>query len=317
MNNDSDRYNISDPEFQLLLKRAYNVDSEDEKKKTFKILDDDPKNKDIYDGIIIVKENEGFESIEEHLQLIRKDKKRLRDFYTEFKKQKKNKKQSVIRLISYTSAAAIITFLITLGIFKLILQQPNLDQYVSKKEHELLQEEMDSIRQLVSNNQDIYDFSLKQKKTIDSLNQSLFAYKEQVKVLNSTGGAFDLIAIYQELARQKGYDDPQNLFSMPDTTGVYAGGEDELDVVLLSPKDLKAHFLSTPLEFKWNTGLSGSATLQCYVAKTLGDGFDGKSIELKEGEVEIPVSELQPGVYFWVITQGKTKSERQYFVLLP
>ncbi|MEZ5196384.1 MAG: hypothetical protein R2764_08290 [Bacteroidales bacterium] len=86
---------LPDQEFELMLKKAYNLGNEEEKRKTLQLLEEEPQNKEVYDGILIVKEKEGFTTIDEHLNYIKKDKKKLTNFYEDWKT--KNAVQKTIK----------------------------------------------------------------------------------------------------------------------------------------------------------------------------------------------------------------------------
>ena len=82
----------NDPEFEMMLRRAYDTDSDEEKEITLKMIEDDSLNKDIFEGILMIKKRKGFSTIEEHLQSVEEDKKKFRNFFNEFKAGNRVKK---------------------------------------------------------------------------------------------------------------------------------------------------------------------------------------------------------------------------------
>ncbi len=313
----------TDPEINSevmnLLRVAYKIVSDEEEKDIKKQIEREEYLKITYSEILKEKKIFGFKSIDEHIELMKQEKKRFRERFKNFiiKKESELLKVSIKRwkIISFSSTVAA-TITIFFVIFQLSDPDSSYDEYVTKVQYDSLEQRLNTLLPIIGENKTLLAEISQKKSEIVTTKQLLEVQNEKMQILESKPSAINELALYKQLAEKKGYEDKYGLFSLPDTVGVYAGGEETLHVVLMSPANLDAFFVDDLLDFSWNSDLIGLAKLNCYVAKTMDIAFK-KDIILGNKKIAVSVSNLQPGVYLWLIENEGIFSKRKYFTLLP
>jgi len=295
-------------EYLNILKYLYQkLDQVDEK-----FVDNEIKTKpnlaSTYYGFKQIKREKGFSNIEQHISYINQGKETLNKKYIEILNSRR--KKITYRIISISSAAAMIGFIISFVIFQLTLTDHTSDELATMQiQYDSLQQEIKTLLPIKEENKTLVA-------EISQKDSEVISLKSSIEFMEMNPQSVDKIAIFKDFAKKKRVS--AELIVNPVDYGISAGGSDVLKVTLTSPINLDFFFINMPMEFKWNTKLKGAATINCYVAKNDDLAFE-IDITLEEKSLVIgkEIKNLNSGTYYWMISQEELNSEKQYFVLLP
>jgi hypothetical protein len=316
MNSKKTNLEPNDPEFEKILRRVYEIDSPYERDETLDAIRRDEDIKKTYEGIKLIKAEMGFNTFDEYTEWIEHKKEAFHTAYKKFDSKQKKKTKRRLELIIYSTAAVIIGFIISFGIFQLTFSDRQMDRHEYQARIDTLKHDLFNLLHVLEENKNLLAKVSQKNDELVAVTEIIEAKDEKIKFLERNPTAINEIALYKKLAERKGYKDKEGLFTLPETEGIYAGSEDNLEVVLESPSNLDAYFIDEPLIFSWKTKLKGKAKLMCYVSQTLNYAFE-MELNLENETFSRAMKNVNPGVYFWVLQKDGVFSERQYFVLLP
>lgn len=309
--NNREKYTVpNDPEFELLVREAFNVEKSSE---VLNRIDSDVELKEAYEGILMIIEDKGFKTAEEYLAWTEEGKDAFNEYFNRLYLAEE-KSFSRTKLITYSIAASIAGFIIAFGVIKVSLPDQPTDQFVSVEEHDSLRNQYIEAKE--QNDVLLVDVSTKQKSK-DSVQIALNSKEEELRILKETPTAFDQVAFAGITAKNMGAGNSMNNFVSPDTISQHAGIENVLDINMLSPVKFNTYSKRNNIQFRWKTKLTGEVKLMCYLSVSRDKHVIDKAIQLDSGGIEIEVNNLEPGVYVWYLYKDGLFTDNKYFMLLP
>lgn len=328
-----------------ILRVVYNDCSKNEKEEMIKQIEQEEYLKDAFDEIIREKTVFEFKSIEEHIELIKLESKRIEQNFKNLilKNESENLKVSFKKwkIITYISAVAA-TIAILVVVFK-----PS-GEVFSEREYQALSDSLKFEKLIASNlteeiqiledNLAMRDSELVSvKQSIDSLKQvetSLSTLRKEntnlVTEISQKDAEINILNSEVNLLQQnmKGYskiDNAKRFMALssgeserivdPTYHGNIMGGHEKLDLEIKSPKNLDFYLKNQPLEFAWKTKEKGKASLSCFLAMNDELVFE-KEILLESEKEVLEKNTLNYGTYYWMISQEEAVSDIQYFIII-